>query len=202
MIDTELLAERYASLVDVVGPKAKVVVATKYVDEEDLAALAAAGVTAVGENRLQDLERKHARYGDEFQWHFIGQLQSRKAPAVSERVELVHSLASTSAARRLTVPALVQVNLASEESKAGVEADDLPSFVAECRDLDVEVVGLSTMPPLTGSEEDSRPYFRRLAELARQLDLSELSMGTTQDYRVAAQEGATFVRVGSVLFED
>lgn len=197
----DVLRRRYAALAVEAGPNARVVVATKYVADDELAALVEAGVTVVGENRLQDLERKHARYGRAFEWHFIGQLQSRKAAAVSERVELVHSLSSISAARRLSVPALVQVNLAAEGSKAGVSADDLPGFLAEVADLGVEVVGLSTMPPLASRPEDSRPYFRRLVELARAARLSELSMGTTQDYRVALEEGATFIRVGSALFE-
>ena len=200
MIDPQTLSGRYESLRREVGSSTQVLVATKYVNDEQMETLATAGIELVGENRIQDLERKHERYSDAFRWHFIGQLQSRKAPAVSARVELVHSLASTSAARKLSVPALVQVNLADEASKAGVSPEDLPGFLAECRDLGVEVVGLSTMPPLAASPEDSRPYFRRLAELARELSLTELSMGTTQDYAVAAAEGATFVRVGSALF--
>ena len=200
MKDASGLTARYAALVGEVGPRVKVVVATKYVDDDQLALLEEAGVEIVGENRLQDLERKTERFADAFQWHFIGQLQSRKAPEVSARVELVHSLASTSAARRLTVPALVQVNLAGEDSKSGVGAGELSAFLDEVTSLGVDVVGLSTMPPLATRPEDSRPYFRRLAELARELKLSELSMGTTQDYQVAVEEGATFVRVGSALF--
>lgn len=200
MIGPEALAARYARLVDEAGDDTRVVVATKYVADEDLAALAQAGIETVGENRLHDLERKHDAHAASFSWHFIGQLQSRKAPAVSERVELVHSLASISAARKLSVPALVQVNLAGEGSKAGVASEELGSFIAEAHDAGAEIVGLSTMPPLASQPEDSRPYFRRLAELAQELELSELSMGTTQDYRVALEEGATFVRVGSALF--
>ena len=195
------LAARYAAVVSEVGSRVKVVVATKYVTDDQLDALAAAEIEIVGENRVQDLARKHERYADTFRWHFIGQLQSRKAPEVSERVELVHSLSSISAARKLTVPALVQVNVAGEASKAGASVETLPVFVAEVKDLGVDVVGLSAMPPLAPKAEDSRPYFRRLAELARGLNLSELSMGTTQDYRVAVEEGATFVRGGSALFE-
>jgi pyridoxal phosphate enzyme (YggS family) len=198
--DASGLTARYAALVREVGPRVKVVVATKYVDDDQLVLLEEAGVEIVGENRLQDLERKHERFAEAFQWHFIGQLQSRKAPEVSARVELVHSLASTSAARRLAVPALVQVNLSGEDSKSGVGAEELSAFLDEVTSLGVDVVGLSTMPPLATTPEDSRPYFRRLAELARELKLSELSMGTTQDYRVAVEEGATFVRVGSALF--
>ena len=199
-MEREALASRYRTLVEEVGPRVKVVVATKYVAEDELGLLAAAGIEIVGENRMQDLERKHERFTETFRWHFIGQLQSRKAPEVSARVELVHSLSSTSAARKLTVPALIQVNLADEESKAGVTRNELASFVNEAAELGVDVVGLSTMPPLATEPEDSRPYFRQLAELARELKLTELSMGTTQDYRVAVEEGATFVRVGSALF--
>ena len=151
----------------------------------------------VGENRAQDLEAKHAAFGDTFRWHFIGHLQSRKAKTVSELCELVHSLDSESAANRLEIPALVQVNLAGEESKSGVSPGELEAFLERSP---VEVRGLSMMPPFTENPEDSRPYFRQLRELAERFGLNELSMGTTQDYRVAAEEGATFVRVGSVLY--
>ena len=181
-----------------VGSAVTVVAATKYVSVEDMAVLAEAGVEVVGENRAQDLERKHAVYGDAFRWHFIGHLQSRKAKAVSAICELIHSLDSESAAARLEVPALVQVNLAGEESKSGVAPDELEAFLAACP---AEVRGLSTMPPLADDPEESRPYFRTLRELAAQMGLKELSMGTSQDYRVAAEEGATFIRVGSVLYD-
>jgi uncharacterized pyridoxal phosphate-containing UPF0001 family protein len=173
-----------------------IVAATKYVALPDLTALAEAGVDVVGENRAQDLERKHAEYGDAFRWHFIGQLQSNKAKVVNHICELVHSLDSESAARRLTVPALLEVNLAGESSKAGIEPEEIPRFL----DLYEDVRGLMTMPPETADPEASRPYFRRLRELAEQHGLRELSMGTSQDYRVAAEEGATHVRVGSILY--
>jgi PLP dependent protein len=174
-----------------------VVAATKYVSVEEMGALAEAGVEVVGENRAQDLETKHARYGDAFRWHFIGHLQSRKARAVGELCELVHSLDSDSAAKRLEIPALVQVNLAGEESKSGIAPDDLEAFLERSP---VEIRGLATMPPFADDPEASRPYFRRLRELAERHGFSELSMGTTQDYRVAAEEGATYVRVGSALW--
>ena len=180
-----------------VGPGVTVVAATKYVSVEEMAALAEAGVEVVGENRAQDLEAKHARYGDAFRWHFIGHLQSRKAKGVSELCELVHSLDSDSAAKRLEVPALVQVNLAGEKTKSGIAPEELGGFLARCP---ADVRGLSTMPPFVDDPEASRPYFRRLRELADRHGLAELSMGTTQDYRVAAEEGATYVRVGSVLW--
>ena len=182
-----------------VGPAVTVVAATKYVSLGDMAALAEAGIEVVGENRLQDLEAKHARYGDLFRWHFIGHLQSRKARDVSRLCKLVHSLDSESAAKRLSVPALVQVNLAGEETKSGVEPDELAAFVEHSP---VEIRGLATMPPLAVDPEASRPYFRRLRELAETLGLEQLSMGTSQDYRIAAEEGATMVRVGSVLWRD
>jgi PLP dependent protein len=163
---------------------------------EDLAALAEAGIEVVGENRAQDLQAKHDRYGDAFRWHFIGHLQSRKAPVVSELCELCHSLASESAARKLTIPALVEVNLSGEATKSGVTPDELPALL----DAYPDVRGLMTMPPMTGEPDESRPYFRRLRELAEQHGLPELSMGTSQDYRVAAEEGATYIRVGSILY--
>ena len=180
-----------------VGPAVTVVAATKYVEPGDMAVLAEAGVEVVGENRAQDLEAKHARYGDAFRWHFIGHLQSRKARPVSELCELVHSLDSQSAAKRLTVPALVQVNLSGEESKSGISPERLEAFLEAAP---VEIRGLSTMPPFAEDPEDSRPYFRKLRELAEGFGLRELSMGTSQDYRVAAEEGATYVRVGATLY--
>ncbi len=175
-----------------------VVAATKYVSVEDLAALVEAGVEVVGENRAQDLEAKHAAYGDAFRWHFIGHLQSRKAKTINAICELCHSLASESAARKLEIPALVEVNLSGEPSKSGIAPEELPAFL----ELYSDVRGLMTMPPETGDPEASRPYFRRLRELAEQHGLKELSMGTSQDWRVAVEEGATLVRLGSILYGD
>jgi PLP dependent protein len=179
-----------------VGDGVTVVAATKYVALEDMRVLVDAGIEVVGENRAQELERKHAEYGDAFRWHFIGHLQSNKTKVVNRICELVHSLDSDSAAGRLTVPALVEVNLAGESSKSGIVPADLPRFL----ELYGDVRGLMTMPPETADPEASRPYFARLRELAEQHGLRELSMGTSQDYRVAAEEGATLVRVGSVLY--
>jgi PLP dependent protein len=186
----------YERIRDEIGPEITIVAATKYVDVEDLGALAEAGIEVVGENRAQDLEAKHARHGDAFRWHFIGHLQSRKAKTVNELCELCHSLASESAAKRLTIPALVEVNLSGEESKSGIPENELEDFLA----LYDQVRGLMTMPPEAGDPEASRPYFKRLRELAERYDLRELSMGTSQDYRVAADEGATMVRLGSILY--
>jgi len=186
----------YARIRSEVGDGVTVVAATKYVSLADMAILSEAGIEVVGENRAQDLEAKHAEYGDAFRWHFIGHLQSNKAKVVNGICELVHSLDSESAARRLTVPALVEVNLAGEGTKAGIAPEELPRFI----ELYPDVRGLMTMPPEAADPDSSRPYFRRLRELAEQHGLSELSMGTSQDYRVAAEEGATLVRVGSILY--
>jgi len=185
---------RYEALRAEVGPRVTVVAATKYVTLEEMAVLAEAGIEVVGENRAQDLEAKHAAYGDAFRWHFIGRLQSNKVKVVNRVCELVHSLDSHSAAERLEVPALVQVNLAGEGSKGGVAPDELEGYLSD------GIRGLSTMPPAATDPEDSREWFRRLRELGESHALAELSMGTTQDYRVAVEEGATYVRVGSVLF--
>jgi pyridoxal phosphate enzyme (YggS family) len=179
-----------------IGPDVTIVAATKYVRFEEMEALAEAGVEVVGENRAQDLEHKHAAYGDAFRWHFIGHLQSNKAKVVDRLCELVHSLASESAARRLTIPALVEVNLSGEASKSGVPPEELPQLLAAYP----HVCGLMTMPPAASDPEESRPYFHRLRELAGEHGLPELSMGTSQDYRVAVEEGATLVRLGSILF--
>jgi uncharacterized pyridoxal phosphate-containing UPF0001 family protein len=187
---------RYAQIKEEVGLGVTVVAATKYVSVEDMAVLAKAGIEVVGENRAQDLEAKHAVYGDAFRWHFIGHLQSRKAKVVNGICELVHSLDSESAAQRLEIPALVEVNLSGEATKSGVAPEQLEAFLG----LYGAVRGLMTMPPLSDDPEASRPYFRRLRELAAAHGLRELSMGTSQDYRIAAEEGATMIRVGSVLW--
>jgi PLP dependent protein len=195
-VSAEDIRAAYETVHAEVGPSVTVVVATKYVSIEGMAALAEAGVGVVGENRAQDLERKHAEYGDAFRWHFIGHLQSNKAKVVNRICELVHSVDSPSAARRLTVPALLEVNLSGEEAKSGIAPSEVARFLEE----HAGIRGLMTMPPQTAAAEASRPYFRRLCELAREHGLEALSMGTSQDYRVAVEEGATLIRLGSALF--
>jgi uncharacterized pyridoxal phosphate-containing UPF0001 family protein len=195
-VSPDEIGERYERIKSEVGPSVTVVAATKYVSVDELEALAVAGVEVVGENRAQDLAAKHEIYGDAFRWHFIGHLQSRKAKTVSELCELCHSLASDSAAQRLSIPALVEVNLSAEPTKSGVTPEELPRFL----ELYGDVRGLMTMPPASDDPEASRPYFRRLRELAELYGLRELSMGTSQDYRVAAEEGATIVRLGTILY--
>jgi uncharacterized pyridoxal phosphate-containing UPF0001 family protein len=190
------IAERYARVCQEVGPGVTVVVATKYVSAREMGVLAEAGVAVVGENRAQDLEQKHALHGEAFRWHFIGHLQSNKVKVVNPLCELVHSLDSDSSARRLTVPALLEVNLSGEATKSGVD----PAEIGRLVERYPLVLGLMTMPPLTEAPEQSRPYFRRLRALAEEHGLAELSMGTSQDYRVAVDEGATYVRIGERLF--
>lgn len=192
----ETVRSNYERIRSEIGEGVTIVAATKYVSVEDLRVLAEAGVEVVGENRAQDLERKHAEYGDTFRWHFIGHVQSNKVKVIDRICELVHSLDSESVARRLTVPALVEVNLSGEATKSGIAPEELPRFLR----LYDGVRGLMTMPPETAEPEASRPHFRRLRELAAEHGLTELSMGTSQDYRVAAEEGATLVRVGSILY--
>jgi uncharacterized pyridoxal phosphate-containing UPF0001 family protein len=192
----ETVRANYARIRADVGEGVTIVAATKYVSLAEMAVLAEVGVEVVGENRAQDLERKHAEYGDAFRWHFIGHLQSNKAKVVNRICELVHSLDSESAARRLTIGALVEINLAGEASKSGIDPADLPRFL----DLYDDIRGLMTMPPETNDPEVSRPHFRQLRTLAAEHGLSELSMGTSQDYKVAVEEGATLIRVGSVLY--
>jgi pyridoxal phosphate enzyme (YggS family) len=180
----------------------QVCAAVKYVPADELGALAEAGIETVGENRAQDLVAKQERFGDAFEWHFIGALQSRKVRDVAPRVALVHSVASDSALAQLEKhPApevLVQVNVAGEEGKAGIAPAEVGDFIARCP---VPVGGLMTMPPFVEDPEDSRPHFAALAELAAEHGLSKLSMGTTQDFEVAVAEGATIVRLGTVLYE-
>jgi PLP dependent protein len=195
-VSPEAVRRNYERIRSEVGPDVTIVAATKYVSLEDMAALAEAGVEVVGENRAQDLEAKHAVYGEAFRWHFIGRLQSRKAKIVNRICELCHSLETESAAQRLEIPALVEVNLSGELTKGGVAPEELDAFL----DLYPRVRGLMTMPPETDDPDASRPFFRRLRKLAEAHDLRELSMGTSQDYRVAAEEGATLIRVGTTLY--
>jgi PLP dependent protein len=195
-VNAATVRERYLRVRDEAGPEVTVVAATKYVSLNDLGVLAEAGVEVVGENRAQDLAAKHAAYGTAFRWHFIGHLQSNKVKVVNGICELVHSLDSDSTARRLTVPALLEVNLTGEATKAGVEPAELPGWLERYP----SIRGLMTMPPLADDPEASRPWFRRLRELAEHHGLHQLSMGTSQDWRVAVEEGATLIRVGSSLF--
>ena len=188
--------ERYLRVREEAGPSVTVVVATKYVALDQFGALVDAGIEVVGENRAQDLVAKHAVYGDAFRWHFIGHLQSNKARAVNAVCELVHSLDSESTARRLTVPALLEINLSGEDTKSGVAPGGIAGWVEQFP----AIRGLMTMPPLARDPEASRPYFRQLADLADEHGLAELSMGTSQDWRVGVEEGATLIRVGSALF--
>jgi uncharacterized pyridoxal phosphate-containing UPF0001 family protein len=186
-----------------VGDAVEILVATKYVPLEEMGTLAEAGVRLVGENRQQDLAAKHARWGDAFEWDFIGNLQSRKVKQLLPLCRLIHSVASDSALEQLGrhggphTEVLIEVNVAGEEGKGGVAPEDLPGFIARCP---VRVSGLMTMPPFSPDPEDSRPHFARLAELAADNGLRRLSMGTSQDWRVAVEEGATIIRLGSVMF--
>ena len=181
---------------------AELLAAVKYVPLEELGTLAEAGIELVGENRAQDLVAKATAH-PEFRWHFIGQLQSRKVKVILPHVELIHSVASDSALRQLErhgtpeTEVLVEVNMAGEEGKAGIAPEELGAFIERCP---VRVVGLMTMPPFTDDPGASRPYFAALKRLADEHGLAELSMGTSQDYRVAAEEGATIVRLGTGLY--
>lgn len=185
------------------GPEVEILAATKYVGPEDMGALAEAGIELVGENRLQDLEEKRERWGDRFTWDFIGNLQSRKLKRILPLVRLIHSVASDSVLEQLgrhagpDAEVLVEVNLSGEEGKGGIVPDELDDFIERCP---VSVSGLMTMPPFTEDPEDSRPYFARLAALAADRGLERLSMGTSQDWPVAVEEGATIIRLGSVLW--
>jgi pyridoxal phosphate enzyme (YggS family) len=185
------------------GEEVEILAASKYVPLEEMGALAEAGVELVGENRQQDLAAKHERWGDAFEWDFIGNLQSRKVRRIVPICRLIHSLATDSALEQLgrcadpETEALVEVNIAGEEGKGGVAPQDLGAFVERCP---IRVCGLMTMPPFSTDPEDSRRHFARLAELAAAHGLSRLSMGTSQDWPVAVEEGATIIRLGTALY--
>jgi uncharacterized pyridoxal phosphate-containing UPF0001 family protein len=202
-LDAKKIRDNLERIREQAGPEVELLAATKYVPVEEMGALAEAGVKLVGENRLQDLEAKRERWPDAFEWDFIGNLQSRKVPKLLPLVRLIHSVATDSVLERLGVHAepdtevLVEVNLAGEQSKGGVEPGELGAFIERCP---VTVSGLMTMPPFSEDPEASRPYFARLAELASEQGLKRLSMGTSQDYEVAIEEGATILRLGTVLY--
>jgi len=202
-IDTGKVAANLEEARGVAGDGVELLVATKYVPLEEMGKLAEAGVRLVGENRQQDLAAKRERWGDAFEWDFIGNLQSRKLKQVLPLCRLIHSVATDSVLAQLEkhgspeTEVLVEVNVSGEEGKGGVEPAELTAFIARCP---AHVSGLMTMPPFSPDPEQSRPYFARLAELAAANGLSRLSMGTSQDWRVAIEEGATIVRLGHALF--
>jgi PLP dependent protein len=201
-LDARRVADNLARIRGEIGDDVQVLAAVKYLAVEELDALAAAGVTVAGENRAQELEVKASAH-PELTWDFIGHLQSRKVKQVLPYVRWIHSVASDSALKELEKHAapqtevLVEVNIAREEGKSGIDPGDLDAFLERCP---VTVVGLMTMPPMADRPEDSRRWFAALAELAGERGLRELSMGTSQDYAVAAQEGATVVRLGTILY--
>jgi PLP dependent protein len=201
-MDPERVRRNLERVREQIGTGVEILAAVEYVEAADLPALAEAGIDLVGENRAQELLEKQEAHGDLFTWDFIGQLQSRKVKDVAAHVRLIHSLASESARSKLEqYPArevLVQVNVAGEDEKAGIAPDALADFIARCP---VPVTGLMTMPPFVEKAEENRRHFARLAQLAGEHGLARLSMGTSQDYEVAAQEGATIVRLGSVLYD-
>jgi uncharacterized pyridoxal phosphate-containing UPF0001 family protein len=202
-IEPERVRANLERVREAAGADVEILVACKYVPLEKMGALAEAGVTLVGENRQQDLAAKHERWGDAFEWDFIGNLQSRKLKQVLPLCRLVHSVATDSVLRELgkhggpDTEVLIEVNVAAEAGKGGVLPADLPAFIERCP---VTVGGLMTMPPFSHDAEASRPHFARLAELAAANGLRRLSMGTSQDWRVAVEEGATIVRLGTALF--
>jgi len=204
LLDVERVRANLERVQERAGTGVEILAATKYVPAEEMGALAEAGVKLVGENRLQDLEAKRERWGDAFTWDFIGNLQSRKVKGIVPLVRLVHSVASDSVLAQLDrhacpeMEVLVEVNVAGEASKGGVTPAELGDFIDRCP---VRVVGLMTMPPASVEPEASRPAFARLAELAAEHGLERLSMGTSQDWEVAVEEGATILRLGTVLYQ-
>lgn len=204
------LRERIAAATPVGATPPEVLVASKYFAPSAIADLIDAGGTLLGENRAEVIAGKQAAAeGRTVQWDFIGELQSRKAAALAPLVQRIHTLASASAARKLQAVAergeavprlLVQVNVAGEPGKGGIAPGELPELLEAAGGL--PVTGLMTMPPLAGRAEDNRRWFAALRALADRHGLTECSMGTSQDVLVAAQEGATVVRVGGLLTDD
>jgi PLP dependent protein len=222
---TDVVRERFAEVSGRVAAAAavagrdpaevRILVATKYVAAEHLGALRDAGISLIGENRAQDLAAKHALYGDAFEYHFIGHLQSRKTRLVVPLVSLIHSVSTMSVVDEIEARAahitevLLEVNIAGEDSKSGIAPAAADAFLEEAAACGkVRFRGLMCMPPLSDDPETARPYFAQTRELAQRLSstwrgtytFDQLSMGTSADYQAAVQEGATIVRIGSVLF--
>jgi PLP dependent protein len=202
-LDPNRIAANLEEVRSVAEQRVEILAATKYVPVEEMGALAEAGVRLVGENRQQELAAKHERWGDDFDWDFIGNLQSRKVKQLLPICRLIHSLESDSALEQLRrhgdqgAEVLVEVNVAGEEGKGGIAPSELAAFMERCP---VRVSGLMTMPPFSQDPEASRPHFARLGELAGEHGLARLSMGTSQDWRVAVEEGATIIRLGTALY--
>jgi uncharacterized pyridoxal phosphate-containing UPF0001 family protein len=202
-LESAKIAANLERVREVAGERVEILAATKYVPLGEMGALAEAGVSLVGENRQQDLAAKHERWGEAFEWDFIGSLQSRKVKQLLPICRLIHSVASDSALEQLgrhggpQTEVLVEVNVSGEEGKAGIAPAELGEFVQRCP---VRVSGLMTMPPFSQDPEASRPHFAALAELAAEHGLERLSMGTSQDWQVAVQEGATIIRLGVALY--
>jgi pyridoxal phosphate enzyme (YggS family) len=202
-LDPAKIAANLERARELAGPDVEILAATKYVPLEEMGALAEAGVALVGENRQQELVAKRERWGDAFEWDFIGNLQSRKVKQLLPLCRLIHSVATDSALEQLGkhggpgTEVLVEVNVAGEEGKGGVTPEELGAFIERCP---VRVSGLMTMPPFSQDPEASRPYFAQLRKLAEKHRLERLSMGTSQDWEVAIQEGATIVRLGTTLY--
>jgi pyridoxal phosphate enzyme (YggS family) len=192
----------------------RLLVASKYLTADEMGVLQAAGIRLVGENRADELQAKWQKWGGAFEFHFIGHLQSRKVRQVLPYVAMVQSVDSISLVEELDrraeaeVQALLEVNVAGEETKYGILPAAAEAFLERAAAYrKVIFVGLMTMAPLTADPETVRPYFRGLRELRDRLatafagrhGLSELSMGMSNDYVVAVEEGATIVRLGSAL---
>lgn len=204
-VDVRSNLERVREQIAAVGrdpASVEILAAVKYLPAPELSALYEAGVRVVGENRAQQLIEKRAAH-PEFTWDFIGALQSRKVAQIVPQVRYIHSVASDSALAALgrhgtaQTRVLIEVNVAEDPAKAGIAPRELDGFLSRCP---AQVVGLTTMPPLAAHPEQSRRHFAALRELAERHGLSELSMGTSQDYAVAAAEGATIIRLGTTLF--
>ena len=223
--DANVVRERFAELSSRVAAAAgaagrqpadvRVLVATKYVAAAHLGALHEAGIRLIGENRAQDLVAKQALYGDAFEYHFIGHLQSRKTRLVVPLVSLIHSVSTMSVVQEIEARAanvtdvLLEVNIAGEDSKSGIAPAAADAFLDEAAACGtVRFCGLMCMPPWSDDPAAARPFFTQTRELAERLSTTwqgtytfeQLSMGTSADYEAAVQEGATIVRVGSVLF--
>jgi PLP dependent protein len=215
VLDARAVADGLALVRERVGEQVEILAATKYVTADDLPALHEAGVRLVGENRSDSLIEKQALHGPLFTWDFIGHVQSRKVRDIVGRVRLIHAVDSLSVCHQIQeraegpIACLLQVNVAGEDTKAGIATQGVDSFLEQVAELDrIRFEGLMTMPPLSDDPEQARPWFAALRELRDRLEpawrerhaFRQLSMGTSQDYQVAAQEGATIVRVGSVLY--
>lgn len=209
------ICERIAEASQIAGRSPEqitLLIVTKNVPQEFLPFLQRLGINDIGENRVQEALEKSRGFEKAFRWHMVGTLQTNKVKKALTLFDVIHSLDRLRLAEAIqkgckeigkTIQAFIQVNISAEETKHGFAPEQVPEFLEIINRAynNIKVKGLMCMAPFTDNPESVRPYFRRLRQLAERLGINGLSMGMSQDFEVAIQEGATVVRIGTALFK-